>query len=54
MDSLKERLGNWGQKGMSKVLRTSSQASGAERWGRLPMPVVEKGFRVVTMSYYSI
>jgi hypothetical protein len=41
--SRKESRGSCGQNGISKVSRTSLQASSGTRWGRLPIPVVEKG-----------
>src|ERR1700690_2098846 len=51
IDSLNEYFGSWGQNGMSKAASMSLQASRGLTCGVLPMPVVEKGLKILDMAY---
>src|ERR1700690_1782571 len=51
IDSLNEYFGSWGQNGMSKAASMSLQASRGLICGVLPMPVVEKGLKILDMAY---
>src|SRR4030042_18942 len=50
--SRKERWGSCGQVGMSRVSRTSRQATSGSVWGKLPPPTVHRE-RLTLSTYHS-